>query len=106
MCSSVVVWWLLLNPCCVEMCGILFVMYGSSVFSGVFAITERSEIDLYEPIFMSDMFEVSDVDFVGPCEVVVLACDHALLRLLMLCDKSCFDIHPSLKIITRTLVYG
>ena len=30
------------------MCGILFVLYGSSVLSSVFAITERSEIDMYE----------------------------------------------------------
>ena len=28
---------LCLKPCCVEMCGMLFVMYGSSVFSSVFA---------------------------------------------------------------------
>ena len=39
LCSAVVVEWLLLKPCCVEMCGILLVMYGSSVFSSVFAIT-------------------------------------------------------------------
>ena len=43
--SAVRVEWLLLKPCCVEMCGMLFVMYWSSVFfSSVFAITERSEI--------------------------------------------------------------
>ena len=46
--------WLLLNPCCEEMCGLLFVMYGSSVFSSAFAITDRSEMDLYDvPTFMS-----------------------------------------------------
>ena len=45
---------LLLKPYCVEMCGMMFVMYGSSVFSGVFAITERSEMCLYDvPMFMS-----------------------------------------------------
>ena len=44
LCSAVLVEWLLLKPCCVEMCGMLFVMYGSSVFSSVFAITERSEM--------------------------------------------------------------
>ena len=33
--SDVLVDWLLLKPCCVEMCGMLFVMYGSSVFSSV-----------------------------------------------------------------------
>ena len=32
----------------------LFVMYGRSVFSGVFAITERSEMGLYDvPMFVS-----------------------------------------------------
>ena len=32
----------------------LFVMYGSSVFSSVFLITERSEMGLYDvPMFMS-----------------------------------------------------
>ena len=45
---------LLLKPCCVEMCRVLFVMYGSSVFSSVFSITERSEMSLYDvPMFMS-----------------------------------------------------
>ena len=54
LCSAVLVEWLLLKPCCVEMCGMLFVMYGSSVFSGVFAIEERSELGLYDvPMFMS-----------------------------------------------------
>ena len=33
LCSAVIVEWLLFKPCCVEMCGILCVMYGSSVFS-------------------------------------------------------------------------
>ena len=28
--------------------GLLFMMYGSSVFSSVFAITERSEMGLYD----------------------------------------------------------
>ena len=35
LCSAVLVEWLLLKPCCVDMCGMLFVMYGSSVFSSV-----------------------------------------------------------------------
>ena len=36
------------------LCGMLFVMYGSSVFSSVLAITERSELGLYDmPMFMS-----------------------------------------------------
>ena len=54
LCSAALVEWLLLKPCCVEMCGMLFVMYGSSVFSSVFAITERSEMGLYDvPMFIS-----------------------------------------------------
>ena len=54
LCSSVLVEWLLLKPCCVEMCGMLFVVYGSSVVSSVFAITDRSEMGLYDvPKFMS-----------------------------------------------------
>ena len=54
LCSAMLVEWLLLKPCCVEMCRTLFVMYGSSVFSSVFAITERSEMGLYDvPMFMS-----------------------------------------------------
>ena len=53
-CSAVLVEWLLLKPCCVEMCGMLFVMYESSVFSSVFVITERSEMGLYDVhMFMS-----------------------------------------------------
>ena len=69
----------------------LFVMYGSSVFSSSFAITERSQMGLYDvPMFMSlfgfgigmcnnihvgeiceskwsYVLEVPDVDFIGPC---------------------------------------
>ena len=39
LCSAVLVEWLILKPCCVEMCGMLFVIYGSSVFSSVFALS-------------------------------------------------------------------
>ena len=54
LCSAVLVEWLLLKPCCVEMCGMLFVMYGNSVFSSDFAIFVKSEMGLYDvPIFMS-----------------------------------------------------
>ena len=43
-----------LKPCCVVICEMLFVMYGSSIFFSVFAITERSEMRLYDvPMFMS-----------------------------------------------------
>ena len=35
LCSAVLVEWFLLKPCCLEMCGMLFVMYGSSVFSSI-----------------------------------------------------------------------
>ena len=48
LCSDELVEWLFLKPCCVEMCGMLCVMYGSSVFSNVFAITVRSEMGLYD----------------------------------------------------------
>ena len=48
LCSAVLVEWLLLKRCCVDMCGMLFVLYGSSVFSSVFAITEKSEMGLYD----------------------------------------------------------
>ena len=44
LCSAVLVERWLVKPCCVEMCGMLFVMYGSSVLSSVFAIIERSEM--------------------------------------------------------------
>ena len=54
LCSAVLEKWLHLKPCCVEMCRMLFVMYGSSVFSSGFAITERSEMGLYDVhMFMS-----------------------------------------------------
>ena len=54
LCTAVLVGWLLLKPCCVEMCWMLFVVYVSSVFSSGFAITERSEMGLYDvPMFMS-----------------------------------------------------
>ena len=46
LCRDVPVEWLLLKPYCVEMCGMVFVMYGNSVFSDVFTITERSEMGL------------------------------------------------------------
>ena len=47
LCGAVLVEWFLLKPWCVEMCG-------SSVFSSVFAIIERSEMGLYNvPMFMS-----------------------------------------------------
>ena len=45
----------------------LFVMYGTSVFSSVFAITERSEMGLYDvPMFMS-LFMISSVVKQGCC---------------------------------------
>ena len=54
LCSAVLIEWLLLKPCCVEICGMLFVVYGSSVLSSVFAITERSEMARYDVhMFMS-----------------------------------------------------
>ena len=35
LCSAVLVEWLLLKSCCVEICGMLLVIYGSSVFFSV-----------------------------------------------------------------------
>ena len=35
LCSTVLVERMRLKPCCVDLCGILFVMFGSSVFSSV-----------------------------------------------------------------------
>ena len=47
LCSAVLVEWLFLKPC-----WMFFVMYGSSVFSSVFAITEIIEMGLYDvPMF-------------------------------------------------------
>ena len=37
LCSALLVECLILKPCCVEICGVLFVMYGSSVFSSTSA---------------------------------------------------------------------
>ena len=70
LCSAVLVQWFLLKPCCVEMCGMLFVMYGSSVFSSVFAITERSEMGVYDvPMFMSLYgFGIGMILLVSMCE--------------------------------------
>ena len=38
------------------MCGIVFVMYGSSVFSSVFVITESSEMGLYDVRMFKSLF--------------------------------------------------
>ena len=54
----------------------LFVMYGSSVFSSIFAITERSEMGMHDvPMFMSLLLEVHDVlTLSGPVELLFLLC--------------------------------
>ena len=62
LCSAVLVEWLLLKPCCLDMCGMLFVMYGSSVFSSIFAITERSEIGLYDVCLCSCLCLVLELE--------------------------------------------
>ena len=56
LCSAVIVEWLLLKSRCIEMCGMLFVMYGSSVFSSVFTITEISEMGLYDVLMFMSLF--------------------------------------------------
>ena len=62
--SAVLVEWLLWMTCCVEMCGRLFVMYGSSVFSSDFAIIDSSEMGLYDvPMFMSSFGVVISMMF-------------------------------------------
>ena len=66
LCSAVLVEWLLLKPCCVEMCGMLFVIYGSSVFSSVFAITERSEVGLYDVSMFMSLFGFG-IGIIFPC---------------------------------------
>ena len=50
--------WLLLYPCCVMMCGILFVMY--DVFSSILNYLEKGKIDLYEVprLFFLFCFEI------------------------------------------------
>ena len=68
LCSAVLVELLLLKLCCVHICRILFVMYGSNVFSSVFAITERSEMGLYDVRMSLFSFEIGvrdDVLHVG-----------------------------------------
>ena len=54
LCSAVLVECFVLNPCCVVMFGMFCVMYGRITFSGVFAITDRRDIGLYDvPMLMS-----------------------------------------------------
>ena len=40
--------WIHNETCCVDMCGILFVVYGGSVFSSVLCFTERIGMGLYD----------------------------------------------------------
>ena len=47
MCSAVTVESCVLYPCCMGVFGMFTVMYGRRLFSGVFAITERRDMDLY-----------------------------------------------------------
>ena len=44
LCSAVFVQWLLLKLCCVEMCGMLFVMYGSTVVSSPVLLPSLREV--------------------------------------------------------------
>ena len=54
LCSAVFVESLVLNPSCVVMFGLLYVMYGRITYSSVFAITDRRDIGLYDvPMLMS-----------------------------------------------------
>ena len=56
LCSAMLVELWLLKLCCVEMCGMMFVIYGSSVFSSVFAIIEISEMGLYDVAMYMSLF--------------------------------------------------
>ena len=68
---------IVLKPCCVEM---LFLMYGRSVFSSIFAITKRSEMGLYDvPMFMS-LFGF------GMC-LLVSMCEGLCCCLVMCCTR-------------------
>ena len=54
LCSAVFVECLVLNPFCVVMFGMFYVMYGRITFSSVFAITDRRDIGMYDaPMSMS-----------------------------------------------------
>ena len=48
MCSAVTVEFCVVYPCCVGVFGMFAVMQGRRLFSSVFAITERRDMDLYE----------------------------------------------------------
>ena len=51
--SAVFVECLVLNPCCIVMFGMFCVTYGRMSFSGVFVITDRRDIGLYDvPMLM------------------------------------------------------
>ena len=61
-CSAVTVECCVLYPCCVDLFGMLAVMYVRRFFSSVFTITERRDMGLYEvPLSMS----LLDGDYVG-----------------------------------------
>ena len=54
LCSAMFVECLVLKPCCAVMFGMFCVMYRRITFSGVFAITYRRDIGLYDvPMLMS-----------------------------------------------------
>ena len=59
LCSDVLVEWLVLKSCWLEICGMLFVMYVSSGLSSMFDITERSEMCLHDVSMFMSLFGFS-----------------------------------------------
>ena len=72
-CSAVVVECCVLYPCCVGLFGMFVVMQGRRLFSGVFAITKRRDVGLYE-VPLSVFCGFWDWDYVSQLPRVVLCC--------------------------------
>ena len=70
---TVLVEWLFLKPCSVEMCGILLVMYGSSAFSSV--LNDVCEFPCMRDgvVHVGEIFE-SKQSHVFPAELLFMLC--------------------------------
>ena len=82
--GAVIVEWWLMNRCCVEMCEIWFVMYGSSVFYSGCAITERSCIGLYEVPMFVYVYYTLDVGLIIIIIILLSNIEHTQLDLIKL----------------------